>query len=104
MYPVSVCVYSISVHITNTSGVLAKTSWTFLICLIILISFLKDFIYLFNTERVCQRAQAGGTVEGEGEEEADSPTEQGAQCGLDPRTLSQRQTLNRLSHPDAPAS
>ena len=43
--------------------------------------FFKDIIYLTVSR---ERAQAGGAAEGEGE--ADSPLEQGADAGQDPRT------------------
>ena len=53
-------------------------------CLFIFKGFI--FIYLFERECVCTRAQAAGGADIEGE--ADSPiADQGADVGLDPRTL-----------------
>jgi len=63
--------------------------------------FFKDFIYLFDRES--ERAQAGVTVEGEGE--AGSPPSREPDAGLDPRPRdhdpSRWQMLNHLSHPGA---
>lgn len=48
--------------------------------------------------------RAGGQGGTEGEEEADSQLSKEPDCGLDLRThyLSQRQTLDQLSHPGTP--
>ena len=56
--------------------------------------FFLDFIYLFESERECT---SGGR--GEGEAEADTLLSRDPKAGLNPRTLSQRQMLNHLSHP-----
>ena len=47
--------------------------------------FFKDFIYLFDRERVQERAQAGETAEGEGE--AGILLSKEPDVELDPRTL-----------------
>ena len=61
------------------------------------LSFLKDFIYLFRErerEQVRASVQAGRRAEREGEE--------GSIQGLQNYDLSQRQLLNRVSHPGSP--
>ena len=68
-------------------------------------SFFRFLIYSFERERQTEKPQAEREAKGEGE--TDSPLSREPNAGLNPRTgksegnLSQRQTLNHLSHSGA---
>ena len=68
--------------------------------------FFKIFVYSFERESTRESTSRGGGWGAEGEGKAVSLLNMEPNVGLNPRTLdhdlSQRQTLNSLSHPGAP--
>jgi len=69
----------------------------------VLFCFFKDFIYLFEREKMRETAHERG----EGQREKQTPCRAGSPMrdsiqGLQDHDLSRRQSLNQLSHPGAP--